>query len=406
MATLESGTRFGKYIIVRLLGSGRDAEVYEVVAPNGARRALKIARPEAPLGSKPQARVAQEAGAVATIEHIHVVRFYDAGVEDGRVWMELELVDGLDLMRLCATAGGALAVDRAVRIVRQCAEGLIEAHEQGIVHRDLKPKSILVTHDDLAKVAGFNRAKVPAPSVRTTGDHDLSAALHTAPELMENRAAEPRSDVYSLATILYEIIAGHNPFALGGANVMLICKRQLFWNPPPLASLSTAERPIPDDLSALLEQALSKDPARRPSMRAFADTLGVVLARLDAPRRAIARNLALLSRNPALAERLPIAEVPPTSGRGGTIPMTAVQAPAMDCGPASHPAPSRPPSTQRSPSFFIPSPATRAPVRVAIATIEPDTPAPWKGTWAAIGLAAGAVVLGLLGAAWVLLGRG
>jgi serine/threonine-protein kinase len=274
MATLEPGTRFAKYIIVRLLGTGRDAEVYEAVASNGARRALKIARPEAPLGSKPQARVAQEAGAVASIEHTHVVRFYDAGVELGRVWMELELVDGHDLVRLRATAGGALAVDRAVRIVRQCAEGPAEAHEQGIVHRDLKPASILVTRDDVAKVAGFNRAKVPEPSVRTTGDQDLSAVLHAAPELMENRAAQPRSDVYSLAIVLYEIIAGHNPFAFDGANVMVICKRQLLWDPPPLASLSTAERPIPDDLSALLEQALSKDPARRPSMRAFADTLG------------------------------------------------------------------------------------------------------------------------------------
>ncbi|MFT3767401.1 MAG: protein kinase [Minicystis sp.] len=160
MPLFQRGTHFAGHVIVRLLGTGRIAEVYEVVAPDGRLRALKVFKLDAPLSAKAQARLGQEGEAVATIEHVNVVRFFDAGVEQGRVWILLELVEGPDLRRLVEDAGGALPIERAVRIVRQACEGVTAAHRLGILHRDLSPENILVAADDVAKVADFGSAKL------------------------------------------------------------------------------------------------------------------------------------------------------------------------------------------------------------------------------------------------------
>ncbi len=144
MAIFQRGTHFGKHRIARLLGAGEVAEVYEVVAPDGARRALKLLKEDAALSSSLVARLSQEGEAIATIEHVNVVRFYDVGIDLGRVWILLELVEGPDLGQLARSAGGALPVEQAVSIVRQACEGVAAAHELGIVHRDLRPENILI----------------------------------------------------------------------------------------------------------------------------------------------------------------------------------------------------------------------------------------------------------------------
>ena len=160
MALFERGAHFARFVIVRLLGVGRAAEVYEVTEPDGRHRALKVSKPDLPLASKPQARLGQAGEAIASIEHVNVVRFFDADVEAGRVWILLELVDGPDLRQLLRDAGGALPVARAVSIVRQACEGMAAAHARGILHRDLTPENILVGPEDLTKIADFSAAKV------------------------------------------------------------------------------------------------------------------------------------------------------------------------------------------------------------------------------------------------------
>jgi eukaryotic-like serine/threonine-protein kinase len=231
MAIFERGARFANHVVVRLIAAGRVAEVYEVLALDGARRALKVLKVDAPLESKPTGRLAQEGEAIATIEHVNVLRFYAAGVEEGRVWLLLELVDGPDLRRLVRAAGGRLPVERAVRIVRQACEGVAAAHQLGILHRDLQPENILVGGDDLVKVGDFGSAHLGKWGVKTTREQDLSSSLYTAPEYMRERQAEPRSDVYSMGLILYEILAGAHPIA--STNAMEICLRQIAPPGPP-----------------------------------------------------------------------------------------------------------------------------------------------------------------------------
>lgn len=120
-------THIAQHRILRRFGAGDAAEVFEVLTPEGERRALKLARVDGAEPDEHQLRLAQEGEAVAMIEHVNVVRFFDAGIEEGRVWLLLELVEGPDLRSLVERNGGALPLPRALRIVRQACEGVSEA---------------------------------------------------------------------------------------------------------------------------------------------------------------------------------------------------------------------------------------------------------------------------------------
>jgi len=445
MPLFQPGTNVARHRILRLIGSGRVAEVYEVIAPDNRRRALKIIKDDLPLSSKKQARLGQEAEAFASIEHPNVVRFFDAGVDHGRVWILLELVEGVDLRRLADQAGGALPVERAVRIVRQACEGVDAAHQLGILHRDLSPENILVAADDVAKVADFGSAKPTAYGVKTTSEQDVASALCKAPEFARSGVAEARSDVYSMGLVLYEIIAGAHPIAPRSANVMQIVARQLGHEPPPLAALG---RDVPGDLSYLVENALAKDPVRRCTMRELADGLAVVLQRLNVQRRAAARSLPLPDREPRLALTEPAMPAFPS---GGTMPMAVFTAPAASShDPPSEaqpapvaasstpagaapaiaaatgrdalppPAPSQVPATMRS-AWQPPSPPAPAPLPAAAngastlaerastsVPVERSAPPPLASTRPrrhVLALALPALALGLAAAGWLLLGR-
>ncbi len=295
------GPLAAQHRVIRYLGAGPVAEVYEVETLDGRRCALKLSLPGIPR--KAEARLGQEGEAVAMIEHVNVVRFHDAGIVDDRVWLLLELVDGPDLRTLARRAGGALPVDRAVRLLRQAAEGVAAAHAQGVLHRDLRPENILVTADDLAKVSDFGAAKLEGWGVQTTQRQDSSSSLYAAPEYMLRRPFTPAADVYAMALMLYELVTGIHPFASSGASALEICKNHLAYEPPPLATLG---RGFPGDLSDLLRRSVAKDPEQRPSMLAFAAALATALHHLDAPRRAAARNLALPDRELGLAKTVPL----------------------------------------------------------------------------------------------------
>ncbi len=155
MAPFERDTLFADHVIVRLIGAGRIADVYEAVAPGGHYRAFKVVREAVVLSAKPQVRLGQEGVAIAAIDSVHVLAFYDAGIEDGRVWLAVELVRGPNLRQLAQREGGSLPVERAVGLVRQACEGVAAAHAQKILHRDLRPENILVAPGDLAKVGGL-----------------------------------------------------------------------------------------------------------------------------------------------------------------------------------------------------------------------------------------------------------
>ena len=315
-------THIADHRLLRLLGEGSSAEVYEVLTPDGDRRALKLLKGDlAPaFVSKLQARLGQEGEAIAMIEHVNVLRFHDAGLEQGRVWLLLELVDGPDLRTLAERNGGTLPLVRALRLVRQAGEGVAAAHALGILHRDLRPENLLIADGDVVKVADFGSAKLEGWGVKTTAEQAIGSSLYRAPESLHRGGARPESDVYALGLVLYELLTGAHPIAALAATPIQICRLQMTYAPPPLGSLG---RDFPGDLSELVQQALSKDPACRPTMRAFTDALAVVLRRLQAPQRAVARGLALPNRELALART---EQAMPAVGPHGTMPMPAFPA--------------------------------------------------------------------------------
>ncbi len=416
--SLQPGTHVAQYRIVRLIGAGRAAEVYEVIAPGGRRRALKVLRmelPKDPRSPRWRERLGQEGESVATIEHVHVVTFLDAGEWEGRLWILLELVEGRDLEQLAREAGGALPVARVVSIVRQACEGVEAAHRAGILHRDLNPSNLLVAADNLTKVADFGSAKPASWGVKTTREQDVSSSLYAAPEYASRRRAEPKSDVYSMGIVLYETLAGVHPIVPGPATAYEITRRHMVHVPAPLSSVRAD---VPGDLSDLAAWALVKDPARRCSMRELADGLAAVQQRLLAPRRALARNLAAAHPDVGLAPTEPAL---PAFGPGGTMAMPAV---ASGAAPRRHTTlPPPPAATARSVPAARPLPVTVAmseagaacerrttgiPVESSARRSSAGTVggAPRRGLAWAAGAAAAVLGLGLATASWLLVGRG
>lgn len=379
--SLQPGAQIGGARIVRVLGSGDVATVYEVLYA-GTRRAMKVIETDLAEGASStiQARAAQESEAISMIEHVNVVRWFDTGFDQGRVWILLELVEGSNLHQLRIDAGGRLPVEQAVSLARQVCEGLVAVHKKGFVHRDMKPENILVTNNGLAKVGDLGSVKLPGWGVKTTNAHRLTSMAYKAPELWRGEPPEPRNDVYAMGLIIYEMITGTNPVVPRLDDLITMFKRHREYEPPPLMSVAEG---VPDDLSALVQRAMCKTMEQRCTMRELADGLEVVLDRLLVWRRTAARSVPLpkKDKDPALAMTLPMPALPgfdlyPRVSARGTMVMQAAPAPdhktssdetPTDRDASPPPAPPPPPepvsvpSTLRTPSRPLPAPLAAEP---------------------------------------------
>ncbi len=259
----------GKYRVERVLGAGGMGVVVAAVHTDlGHPVALKFILPDAISGADAVERFMREARAVARLKSEHVARVFDVG-RDGadNPYMVLELLEGMDLAKL-SKQRGPLAVADAVEYVLQACEGLLEAHGAGIVHRDLKPQNIFVTRRlngmPLVKVLDFGIAK--SVGAAAAGQHAITdshavigSPLYMAPEHMRSaRAADTRSDIWSLGVILYELLGGEVPF--DGETVTEICIRVVNEPPRPLLSLRPGLDPALVDITM---RCLDKDPTRR-----------------------------------------------------------------------------------------------------------------------------------------------
>jgi serine/threonine protein kinase len=295
----QPGDGLGGYRIVRLLGAGGFAEVYEAVNPAGVHRALKVLGAEASRGSKIRTGLAREAEALARIEHVNVVRFYEAGIEEDHVYLVLEMVEGVTLGDKMGDPFALAPMEDTVRWVHQACEGVAEAHRAGVIHRDLKPANILVTPADVVKVIDFGIAKLRSWTSASNNEHLLGTALYMAPEQLQAQPADARADVYSMGVILYEALSGVHPLGLTDdtPTVFQVFQQHLVGEPRPLGEVAPEVQPA---LAALVQHALAKDPVRRvPSMRALADGLHDVLLEMARERRTAVRRIVSPGGDPA-----------------------------------------------------------------------------------------------------------
>ena len=227
MSVLTAGTRIGPYEIVSRLGSGGMSEVYRAFDPRIRRDvAIKVLPPTLAKFADRLHRFEQEARAVGALSHPNLLTIFDTGKSDGRPYIVTELLEGQTLRGMLRENGTAVRIPirKAVDYGIQIANGLAAAHERGVVHRDLKPENLFVTRDGRVKILDFGVAKLrsaddsAAMSDEDTMEQDTSPGTvigtvgYMSPEQVRGQAVDPRSDIFSLGTLMYEMVAGEHPF--------------------------------------------------------------------------------------------------------------------------------------------------------------------------------------------------
>ena len=255
-------TGFGPYEIESLLGSGGMGDVYRARDIRlGRTVAVKVLRPDLSRNRERRAQFATEARSVSALTHPHIRTVFDIGSEGGLDFLVLEYLEGETLDRILARR--PLSVGRALTYAFQIADALDAAHRRGIVHGDVKPANIMITTSGV-KLLDFGLAKLAEPqhdpADSTATDHAAipGTTPYLAPERLEGRMGDPRSDVFALGVVVYEMIAGRRPFE--GSTRARIIASILEHEPVPLTSAHEAVSPA---LQHLVLRCLAKDPDQR-----------------------------------------------------------------------------------------------------------------------------------------------
>lgn len=252
--------RLGEFRIVRRIGRGGMGEVFLAHDESLDRPvAIKVLTPELACQESFVKRFRAEASAVAKLVHPNVVQVYSFKQERGHYFFVMQFVDGRTLAHLLARRG-PLDTERALDIAEQCLTGLAAAHRRGLVHRDVKPRNILLEHGSskalladfgLVKTAGRNTGATAAGTV-------LGTASYISPEQAQGRPVDPRSDLYAMGVVLYEMLSGELPFKAEVPTAMLY--QHVYEPPRPLEEVTPD---VPPSLAAAVARLLEKDPAAR-----------------------------------------------------------------------------------------------------------------------------------------------
>jgi serine/threonine-protein kinase len=255
----------GRYRIERLLGRGGMSEVWLARDERlGRDVALKLMQPGPALAGDFE----REAGIVASLRHPSIVTVHDAGEEDGRRYIVMELVDGVSL-RERLRSQGALSPDETAKLGVAIAGALSYAHPRGVLHNDVKPENILIDADGAPRLTDFGAATVTGATLDADGAaHLMGTVAYVAPEVLQGVPPSAASDVYALATTLFEAMTGRLPF--DGRSNAALAGQKLNHTPSRLRDLSPA---APESLERLIAAALSPRPIERPASADFERSL-------------------------------------------------------------------------------------------------------------------------------------
>jgi len=255
-----SETFLGRYRILERLGHGGMGQVFLAEDPVlGRHLAVKVLPDEFTHDRDRRLRLLDEARAASALNHPNIIVVHDAGETDGRVWIAMERIEGQTLREW---AGAKQSPAQILKLIRQVAAALSVAHDAGLVHRDLKPDNLMVRADGLVKILDFGLARsltaeADGRTVTMRGTI-VGTAPYMSPEQVLGQPAGPPSDLFSLGTILYELLTGRHPF-LAGSTVDTM-HQILHEIPKPPSTVNPA---LSSDFDFVLGKVLSKDPARR-----------------------------------------------------------------------------------------------------------------------------------------------
>src|SRR4051795_2570162 len=315
------GRTFDKrYVIKRKLGSGGMAVVFLAEDQElGRPVALKLLDDRHAADEQFVERFRREAQSAAGLNHPSIVSIFDRGRAEGTYYIAMEFLDGRTLKELLVR-NGPTPIPIAIDYARQILGALSFAHRNGIVHRDIKPHNIVVGGDGRLKVTDFGIARSGASQMTEAGSI-VGTAQYLSPEQARGAPVDPRSDLYSLGIVLYEMLTGSVPFT--GETPVEIAMKHLSQVPEPPSDL----RPdVPHDLDAVVMRALAKDPEQR---YASAQEMDADLARV--------------ARGVSVSRETEDAMTQVLSGAGTASAATIVQRPRTAVAPPPAPPPYRSP---------------------------------------------------------------
>ena len=266
--SLAIGSRVGVYRVIRPIGRGGMAGVFEVEDPKGQRFALKSPITDVRSSSDVARRFARETNAMRVLNHPNLVSAVDVFVDSGVLFLVMEMIVGRTLTT--AIADG-LQPRAALLLAHQILEGMGHAHAAGVIHRDLKPDNIVLVPEpgwERVKILDFGLVKLIGDTAGVYGSSTLTNAgvvhgtpAYMAPEQARGGAVDARSDLYSIGIILFEMLIGRLPFVEQDARHLMA--RQVASEVPTLDIASRGAAWATPDMVALVEGAVTKDPAVR-----------------------------------------------------------------------------------------------------------------------------------------------
>ena len=259
------------YEVLEKVGAGGMGDVYRAADKKLKREvALKVLPSEMSRDPDRLARFQREAEAIAALNHPNIVTLYSVEEAEGIHFLTMELVEGKPLSEILTEEG--LSAEKLLEIAIALTGALAAAHRKGITHRDLKPQNVMIGKDGRPKVLDFGLAKFARPAGEPGGEIDSALATeartqegmvvgtvpYMSPEQVAGRKVDPRSDIFSLGIMLFEMATGRRPFT--GASAIELLSAILKDEPPSLDEL----RPeLPESLKRIIERCLAKNPDER-----------------------------------------------------------------------------------------------------------------------------------------------
>jgi eukaryotic-like serine/threonine-protein kinase len=282
-------TKLGKYEVIREIGRGSMGIVYQAYDPYIDRQvAVKVAMADAlkerDSGERFRKMFFNEAHTAGMLRHPNILDIFDAGVDEDKCYIVMELIEDGDTLRTFCRGDNLLPLNQVAELVFRCAKALDYAHRQGVIHRDIKPSNILLTKEMDVKIADFSIAHINRTDMSQTMPMGfVGSPRYMSPEQIQEDMITHQTDIFSLGIVAYELLTGQHPF--GGESFSNLVHRVINEEPTPLTAFRSDLPPI---LGRIVTKCLEKTTHRRYRMGIdLASDLSTAFTHLERPQEEI-----------------------------------------------------------------------------------------------------------------------